>query len=65
MFQLNFSSGAFEIFVDGQKVFSKLERSGYPVLNDVRAGKHVNVLHLLHCSILYNLRTISIAFKML
>ena len=27
--------GAFEIFVDGQKVFSKLERNGYPIMNDV------------------------------
>lgn len=27
--------GAFEISVDGQKVFSKLERNGYPVMNDV------------------------------
>ncbi|XP_028393633.1 migration and invasion enhancer 1-like isoform X1 [Dendronephthya gigantea] len=28
-------SGAFEIFVDGHKVFSKLERNGYPVLSEV------------------------------
>ncbi|CAB3976553.1 Hypothetical predicted protein [Paramuricea clavata] len=31
----NGPEGAFEIFVDGQKVFSKLERNGYPVLNEI------------------------------
>lgn len=30
-----YNQGAFEIFVDGQKIFSKLERHGYPVMADV------------------------------
>ncbi|XP_046850510.1 migration and invasion enhancer 1-like [Xenia sp. Carnegie-2017] len=29
------SDGAFEVFVDGQKIFSKLDSKGYPVLNDI------------------------------
>ncbi|WP_395241640.1 SelT/SelW/SelH family protein [Salmonella sp. s51933] len=29
------AKGAFEVSVDGHKVFSKLERKGYPVMNEI------------------------------